>query len=340
MILRFSLRALAPAIALAFVSPAASAQAPETSQEERQLDEGGRWLERFSEAIMAGSESGRELNQAMQALVARPITPERVAAAVPALLAQIERNRADVRRSNELLDALPPLSPEVAREILPDDQIRDVRAYNVRRAGLLDAFEAFVVAMGKGDRPAMGRALPRILEGTFDMLSQQRLLLRTRQASVPASESTHQSIGIAGQFYRAMEAVHRATIVARSRGEAEAVKAAAALQDELRLVARDTRALAAAGRRNLAREIAELDEEGRSSKGADARVIDRVRAVFTAEEKVFALADRLAAFADGSITVAQLRVVGAASALAPLRPMEDELMAINAEQAALLAGNE
>jgi hypothetical protein len=335
------MRALLAFAAMALVaSPAAKAQEPDPVQEERDLTEGGRWLARLAEAIATGSESARELNQGMQALVAKPLTRERISAAVPALRAQIERSREDVRRSNAILDSLPALSPAVAREIEPEKQIRELRAYNVRRTGLLDAFDAFVVAMAKGDSAAAGRALPRILEGSLDMLSQQRLLLRTRQASTPVSESTHQSLGIAGQLYRAMEAIHRATIIARSGGEAEGTKAAVTLREELRLVAQETRALAEAGRRNVAREIAELDEEGRGSAGAEARTIERIRAVYVMEERVYVLGDRLAAFADasGAITAAQLRALGASSALAPLRPLEDEMIAINADQAGLLAG--
>lgn len=327
---------------VALLATPAAAQPREQPQAEAQVDEGARWLVGLAEAISVGSESARALNQSMQALVAQPLTRERIAAATPTMRAQIERARGDVRKSNAMLDALPSLSPAVAREMQPDQHIRDVRAHNERLLGFLDASDAFVIAMGKGDSPGMERSLPRMLEGSFDMLNQQRLLIRARQASAPETDSSYQSLGVAGQLYRAMEAVLRGSVAVRLGSEAEGTKAAAAAQEELRLVARDTRALAVAGRRNLAREMAEIDAERRAGKAAETGMMDRIRSAYAEEERVFALADRLAALtdADGAITAAQLRAVGAASAMAPLRPLEQELIAITAHQADLLAGVE
>jgi hypothetical protein len=333
---------LAAFAALVFVAVPSSAQPSETAEAHRQLTEAGRWVEQYSEAVTITADGARELNQAMQSLAAAPVTPERAAAAAPAMLKQIERSRADVRRSNAMLEALPALPGDIAAEMKPEQLLANARAHNARILAVLDASEAFIHAMGKGDRAAMGRALPKMLDGAFTMLAQRRLLLRTRQATVPPSDSGYQALGVSGQIYRTMEAVLRGQIAARSGSDAQAAKTVAAVRDELGLVAVDTRALAVEGRRNLARELAELDASSPTDDPSEARLTERVRAFFAAEEKMFTLADRLIAFAEANkgISAAQLRAVGPSSATAPLRQLEEDQGAITLEQAALLAAGE
>jgi hypothetical protein len=323
-------------------APPASAQPDETARLESELTEGAAWAERLGEALVAGSDGFQSLNKDFQGLVATPLTRERAAAAAPGLRAGIERSRADVRRSEAMLDSLPALRPEIASEMSAEQLVADARAHNGRMMALLDSFDAFIVAMGKADMPAMERALPRMLEGSFILLTQQRLLIRNRMAGVPRDESSYQALGVAAQIYRAMEGVFRHSIIARTGSAAEAEKAAAAVGAELRLVAEDTRALAAAGRRNLKRELAEIDAARRGKDVAEARMAERVRPMMAAEEKTFELADRLVAYAqaNSAITPAQLRSTGEGSAGAPLRQMERDYVAITQEQAALLAGGE
>jgi hypothetical protein len=220
--------------------------------------------------------------------------------------------------------------------------LADARAHNVGILSLLDAFDAFVVAMGKADMPGMQRTLPRMLEGSFAMLSQQHLLVRNRQAAVPRTDSSHQSLGVAAQLYRAMEAVFRRSNAAQTGSPAEAAAAAAAAGEELRAVAADTRALAVEGRRNLQREMAEIEVVRRGKDAAEARLAERIGRVLAAEAKTFELADRLVAYAEANraTTPAQLRTAGAGSAVAPLTKLELEYASINQEQAAALAGGE
>jgi hypothetical protein len=319
-----------------------SAQPVDTAQVGRELTEGGQWAERLGEALTLGADGLGRLNQSFQALVGAPLNKARAAAAVPNLRKGIERSRADVQRSNAMLDSLPPLRPETALEMSAGQLLADARAHNVRILSLLDAFEAFVVAMGKADMPGMQRTLPRMLEGSFAMLSQQRLLVRNRQAAVPRTDSSHQSLGVAAQLYRAMEAVFRRSNAAQTGSPAEAAAAAAAAGEELRAVAADTRALAVEGRRNLQREMAEIEVVRRGKDAAEARLAERIGRVLAAEAKTFELADRLVAYAEANraTTPAQLRTAGAGSAVAPLTKLELEYASINQEQAAALAGGE
>lgn len=335
------MRASAAAIAaLIFLgAPAAAVQPTEVAQADRQLTEMGRWTEQLSEALMAGMESQRELNQGMRALVAPPVSRERIIAGAPALRPLIERNRADLRRSNALLDALPTppadLGAETGRQL-----VADARAYNAGLSVLLDSFEDFLVAVGKGDIAAMERVAPRIAEGAFALVGQQRLLIRNRQASFEPTDSTHQSLGVVGQLYRAMEAALRHSMTAKENNGARADTAASALRRELRLIAAETRSVAATGRRNLAREIAEIDAEQRATRDpAEARLLDRVRNVYAGEGKVFDLADRLVAYAEAhqAVTGARLRDPSAPPLLPPLAQMEADYMAITQAQAEALA---
>lgn len=334
---------LAVIAALLFLgAPAAAVQPGEAAQADRQLTEVGRWTEKLGEALMVGVASQRELNQGMQALVAPPLSRARIIAGAPAIRPLIERSRADVRRSNALLDALPPAPPELGAESGPQ-LVADARAHNARLDALLDAFEQFIDAVGKADIAAMDRVMPKMTEGTFAMVGQQRLLIRNRQAGVETTESTHQSLAVVGQIYRAMEIALRSSMEARANGGAQANAAAAALRAELRLIAGETRSVAATGRRNLAREIAEIDAEQRAARDpAEVRLLGRVRNVYAGEGKVFEIADRLVAFAEthNGVTGAQLRDPSGPRLLPPLTQMEADYMAIAQAQAAALAGGQ
>lgn len=335
------MRATVAAIAaLLFLgTPAAAVQPNEVARADRELTEVGRWTERLGEALTVGMESQRDLNQGMRALVTPPVSRERIVAGAPALRPLIERSRADVRRSNALLDALPPAPPELVAEN-GSQLVADARAHNARLSALLDSFEDFIVAVGKADMAAMDRVMPRMMEGAFAVVGQQRLLVRNRQAGVETTDSTHQSLAVVGQLYRGMEAALRHSMGAKENGGVRADSAAAALRGELRLIAAETRSAAATGRRNLAREIAEIDAAQRASRDpAEVRLLGRVRNVYAGEGKVFELADRLVAFAEAhkGVTGAQLRDPAGPRLLPALTQMEADYIAISQAQAAALA---
>jgi hypothetical protein len=298
---------------------------------ERMAAEAGRWSEQLGTALTVATEGFEELNQSVQALTAGGMTREKIVAAEPGLRRLIERNRENVRRSNMMLDALPPYPSGMPTEIPGEQLVAEARGQNGRLLELIDHYDSVIVAMAKGDTAGLNRALPRMVEGIFALLDQQRLLFRNRQASVAATSSSHQS----------MIAVARQGIAARDGDDAGAAAAAAALAKELRLVASASRALTAAGRSNLKRELAELESLRRRSPndGAEARLAERAIAATALEEKSFEIGDRLAAFADSNaaLTAAQLRQTGGRQLLAPLSQLESDFVDVGLEQAALSA---
>jgi GNAT superfamily N-acetyltransferase len=329
----------AVAMAIFFAAPAA-AQPGEAAKVERSVLKAGRWAEKLGEALTVAQEGFSEINQRMRALVAGGVTREKASAEAPAIRRLIEASQADLRRSVAILAALPPFPAEMPMDFSPAQLVADARGQITRYQQFLDDYDGFIVAMAKADAAGMERALPKLEEGATAMVGSHRLMFRSRQASVPATDSGHQGLGVASQLYRATEAVARNWLAAR-KGEAAAPAAAAALREELRIVARDTRALVAAGRLNLKRELSEVEALGRGSAGdkAEARLNERLRAVIAAEEKTFEIGDRLAAFAEAraGITPAELRQSARPLLLTPLSQLEADYMATAQEQVALVA---
>jgi hypothetical protein len=320
-----------------FLAAPAGSQPVDSAKLDRAMVEAGRWTEQLGAAINAGTESFEELNQRVQRLAGTGLTGAKAVAEAPGLRQLVERNRENVRRSNAMLASLPPPPAALPTEIPGDRLVADARAQNGRLLELLGHYDAVFAAMASGDDEAVKRAMPRMMEGAFTLIGQQNLLFRNRQASVPVSNSTHQALGIAVQIYRTMEAVARRGMASRSDG-AEAAKTVAALGQEMRSIARDSRALTAAGRRNLAREIAELESLRRSASkdAAKARLAERARASTALEEKTFEIGDRLASYAEAqaALTREQLRQPAASTILGPITKLESEYMDVGLEQAA------
>lgn len=330
---------LAAFAALVFLTAPASAQPGDAAKMERVAAQAAGWAEQLNAALTAGSEGFEGLNQRMQALLAAGPTREKAAAAAPGLRRLIEQNRENVRRSDAMLAALPAYPVDMPTEIPAERMVAEARAQNGLLMELLNQYDALIVAVAAGDVAGVNRARPRLKEGVFSLLGQQRLMFRNRQASVPAEESTHQALGIAIQIYRAMIAVARQGLAAREGNGAGAEAAAAILRGEMGAVARDTRALAAAGRSNLKRELAEFEAlRKRSPKdGAQARLAQGALDATILEEKSFEIGDRLAAFADSNaaVTGAQLRTAGVSSLFTPLTVLEAEFIDVGVKQATM-----
>jgi hypothetical protein len=274
----------------------------------------------------------------MQALAAPGLTQEKATAAAPGLRQLIAKARSGVQRSNEMLAAMPPFPVQGALPFAPQQLLADARTQNGRFLALLADFETFVAAMGKGDRAAMGRVLPRIGDGALSMMTHQALILRSRQAMMPATDTAHQSIGVTVQLYRAMEVVGRQMMAAASGGSAGAGNAER-LREQLRPVVSETRALTATGRVNLTRELGEIKRaRSAATSDADRRLIDRVTRVTQAEEAVFGLGDRLATTLEqgGGASGAALSQPALKALYAKLVGIEAEMVRLNMEQAALL----
>lgn len=324
---------------LVFLAAPAGSQPVDSARLDRAVVEAARWTEQLGVAINAGTESFEELNQRVQLLAGTGLTGAKAVAEAPGLRQMVERNRENVKRSNAMLASLPPFPTGLQTEIPGDQLVADARAQNGRLLELLGHYDAVFAAMATGDVEALNRAMPRMMEGAFTLIGQQRLLFRNRQASVPASNSTHQALGIAVQIYRTMDAVARRGLAAGSDG-ADAAKTVAALRDEMRSIANDSRALTAAGRRNLAREIAELKSlrQSASNDVASARLAERAQAATALEEKTFEVGDRLASYAElqAALTREQLRQSRGSLLLGPITKLESDYMDVALEQAALV----
>ena len=332
--------ALALGLFLFAVPAGVAAQPAPAALAEQELAAGGAWLERASLAMGTAAEGFQELSARMQAFAAQGPTKEKAAAAAPAMRQLIGQARTGVRRSNEMLAALPPFPLKKDVPFSSEQIVADARAQNARFLTLLDDNEVFIDAMARGDNAAMGRVLPRILEGAFSLLGHQRLILRNRQATIPATQSSHQATGVAIELYRAMELVGRHVIAAKQGGAAGAAKAAAALGPELAKGARNVRTLAAAGRKNLAAEVATLERarsEARSD--ADKRLLEKVRRLSASEEGLFALADRLAGLmeANAAISGPDLAAHGLPTLYASLTDIEAAFVDLSGRQASIMA---
>jgi hypothetical protein len=320
-------------------SPAAAQQPPAAVSAEQEMAANGVWLERANAAMIAALDGFQKFAVEMKTLSGPGLNKAKASAAAPALRQLISQARADVRRSDGLLAAMPAFPSKQALPFSPDQIIADGRAQNARFLVLLDANEVFITAMAKGDVAAMGRVLPQILDGTFAVMGHQRLILRNRQATIPPSESSYQSIGIAIELYRAMELVGRGALGARS-GAVGAAKAAAALGPELGKVGRTTRGLTAAGRKTLAAELVEVKAAlAGPNSDSDKRVLDRVARVIAEEEKLFDLGDRLAGLMESNAAIGgpELAATGMPKVYADLIDLEAGVVAINTAQAGILA---
>ncbi|HEY0149466.1 MAG TPA: hypothetical protein VGB70_10745 [Allosphingosinicella sp.] len=326
--------------ALCMAAPAAAVAQAAPNAAEQELAAGGAWLEQANTAMNMAAEGFGPLSAQMQALAAPGLTPAKASAAAPAIRQLIAEARAGVEQSNAMLAALSAFPVKGPLPFSPEQTLKDARAQNGRFLTLLTSYETFIAAMGKGDRAEMGRVLPEILTGAFSMMEQQRLILRNRQATVPRNQSTHQSIGIAVELYRAMELVGRGSVAAKAGGTAGANKTAATIGPRFVEIAEATRALSAAGRKNLAGELSELRAASAEAKNdADKRLLERVTRVTAAEEEMFALGDRLAALmqANGSITGPQLLERGMSQIYTGLVAMEEAFVDINAKQAGIMS---
>jgi hypothetical protein len=327
---------LAAAILLAApVAPAAAA--PRNAAEAGQaLAKAAQWLQPVLDSYTVGAELWPEINAQMQASMASRQAAE---ATLPALRALLARERGNLQHANAMLDALPPYAAGIDIGVPPERVVADARQQNVRMLGLVDSFDAFAIAFAKGDLAALRREMPKISEGTLTLIAGQRMMLESRRLMYAPTDSNRYSIGVGVGLYRLMEIGMRAWFAARDLAGAE--KAAAALREQAAAAATDLRAAAAEGRKNLRRELAEVEaERSRPGLSADDRsVLDKARTAFALDQGSYDIADRLVAIADGyaKLTAAQLRAADGPSLNRPLVALEAEYVGLTQKQVSLLA---
>jgi hypothetical protein len=187
---------------------------------------------------------------------------------------------------------------------------------------LVEALDAMIVAVAAKDKAAMEAPFATIARSGVTLIQGQAVILRRRQLAVPTDESTHQSLGITANFYEVMVPIMAAIVNAKPTGEPAAARFA-------RLAA-DTRALNVAGRANVVRELAEVDEAPAAERAA-------LRTVFALENETFALGDRLAAKLD-EFAAKPLTQQSARAAQPEMAAIENEFSAISRRQVQAVPG--
>ena len=302
---------LAPlsAVALCICLPA-SAQPASIGQLEQQIDEVTTWMGRATAAqessnrALAGFSTGIET---IDGMLKDPRRNKEAAARIRDLAAAAEES---VRKSDALLAAIPPLSPQVVQRAGYDLNriIPEARAQNQRVLEILRWATGFADALDSGDSARIQAAVPGLFKTSLLLLDNQRLILRNRQLAVPATDSLHQSIGLFSLFYRVMGAATRAWIVARVDGTPE--KGESFLRGELKEAAAELAILLPAGRANLARELKMADSLRPRLDARRRTLIDRAAAVRAQLEGSFRAGDELRRIVDSSAGITGRELAG------------------------------
>jgi len=326
---------IAAAFVIAPVAPAAAA--PRNAAEAGQaLAKAAQWLQPVLDSYTVGGRLWPEINAQMQASLGSRQAAE---TALPALRALLARQRGNLQRANAMLDAMPPYSAGIDLGVPPARIVADARQQNVRMLGLVDSFDTFAIAFAKGDLAALRREMPKISEGTLMLIAGQRMMLESRRLMYAPTDSTRQSMGVGVGLYRLMEIGMRAWFGARDPALAE--KAAAGLREQAAIAAAELRTAAAEGRKNLRRELAEVDAEAsRPGTSADMRhLLEKNRAALVLDQGSYDIADRLVAIADGyaKLTAAQLRAAEGPALNRPLVALEAEYLGLTQKEVSLLA---
>jgi hypothetical protein len=326
--------------ALALFGGAPSAgQAQTVAQAERYMDEIAAWLAQVNAAIGVGNQSFETLASGMQALGPELGNPERFAEAATRIRALTAETRQKLRQADSMLVAIAPLSPATIRLARFDlNQVRaDARAQTGRSLAVLDRIDEVADALQSGDPMQVRAAVPKLFEANSVLIDNQRLMLDSRSAMLPQTNSTRQALALFSLVYRLTSTADKAWV--RSRIEHEPDKGEAMLLAELRSVAGETATLLTAGRSNLAREIREVDSElARNRNPRERALLERLKAVRVASQESFTVGDELRRLAETASLDPKTALVGEneAAIIAPLTAIEQRFMAINTAKVAAI----
>nr|WP_295370644.1 hypothetical protein [uncultured Sphingosinicella sp.] len=327
--------------AACMIAPSSVASAAQSEQQvQREAEEAGKWLAQVSAAILVGSEGLLSVAPEAKRLFETIGNPQQAKAAAPKLRALTAQGRQNVAKADAMLAAIPPLRNDLATAagFDPAKIVDEARAQNKQILNLLVTMDDMLIGMETGDAAKMKAAAPKLITGSFLLLDSQTLIYRNRQAALPSNQSVHQTLGIFVQLYRAMGISGRGWYNARLAGGG---KEAAPLQPHLQGVARQLQALTRAGRLNAARELKELGSvRGAIRKGsAQERLLAASELVIGEEEKMFAIADEMASWAErnSAVTGATLAAQKSPAMVADLTTFEERFMKVTQAQAAILA---
>jgi hypothetical protein len=304
-----------------------------------QLEEALEFVGQLGEVTRIQVEAMKKLLDS-KPLLDRMATPAGARAAAPRIRLLMSEARGVMERADAMTAGLAPPAGLRLSGLDPATMIAEARSQNKKGLALLADFDSFLVAAEKGDRAALTRAAPRLMEGSFLLIDGNAAIYRNRKAAIPSNQSVHQALEIGIQLYRAMSASGRAWLAARTGAPAGA---ADTLRLQLGEIAGRTRAATAEGRANLARELGELDRRiaGSRLSGNEAAMAARFREALAGREKLFALGDELAAgaaAAAGQVTGAGLAAQPSPQLMGLFAPLELRFQGTVAEQTAVATG--
>jgi hypothetical protein len=302
------------------------------------MDEAVAFVGQLGEVMQVQVDGVKKLLDA-QPLLDRMATPAGARAAAPQVRLLMAEARATVQRADAMTARIVPPPGLRLGTLDPATMLAEVRSQNAKTLALFDDFDAFLAAAERGDRAAVTRAAPRLMEGSFLLIDGNAAMYRNRQAAIPSTHSVHQALEIGVQLYRAMSASGRAWLAAKTGGASDA---AATLRTQLAQVSSRARAASSEGRANLARELDELDRRIAASalQGDEAAAVGRIRQALAGKDKLFAVGDELAATATAAsqVTGAGLAAQPSPQLLGRFSPLEVRFQSALAEQAAIATG--
>lgn len=264
--------------------------------------------------------------------------PAAVKAGAPRMRALMAEAKAMVERADAMTAAIVPPPGLRLGTLDPATMLAEVRGQNSKSIALIDDFEVFLRSAERGDRAAVMKVAPKLMEGAFLLIDGTATMYRNRQAAIPSTMSVHQALEIGIQLYRAQSAAGRAWVAARLGN----VRDSAAQRARLAEAAGAARRASSEGRANLAREMGDLDRKiaRLDFKGEEAATIDRLRRALAGKEKLFAVGDELAEIAATAAGVSDsaLAAQPAPQLLGRFMPLEMKFQAALAEQAAIATG--
>lgn len=322
-----------PAQAQAGAQPAAPTEARD------QLDQVLAFVGQLGEVMKVQVQGVQKLLNA-KPLFDSMATPAGARSAAPRIRLLMDEARAAVRRADAMTATIVPPPGLRLGSLEPSAMLAEVRGQNSKTLALLADFDGFLAAAERGDRTAMTKAAPRLMEGSFLLIDGNAAMYRNRQAAISSTQSVHQALEIGVQLYRGMSAAGRAWLAAKTGGRPDA--AASELRTQLAQVAGRASAASRDGRANLARELGDLDRQiARAGlRGEEAAAVARIRQALAGKEKLFEIGDQVAAAAaaGGQITGAGLAAQSSPQLLDRLAPLEVHFQRVLAEQAAIATG--
>ncbi|TMJ13455.1 MAG: hypothetical protein E6G94_11910 [Alphaproteobacteria bacterium] len=192
----------------------------------------------------------------------------------------------------------------------PDSLVTQARAQLARVRESMADVVLFADAMTAGDVGKVKLLAPRMIEGSLAILDSQRVLFEGRRGLFAPSEHPHQMAAFMVLMYKVLGVSERNWIEAKTGGDADA--AAAAVNREIAGAAKEAAALAARGRANFARALAETKALSKGTSDPKLRAVaEQALRLLDPQARYFDIMDEYAAWARAQPPVTAASLVSA-----------------------------